>query len=177
MRLEPVGKWWLLILLSVLATVGCEDDGTTGEEDPDPPEPAIVRLTPGRLVYQVGDAVNAFVLIEDATNVGSVQFQLLFDQSVLEFVPPAIEGPFMGEDGTITVFLAEEAAGGGELTVGLSRLGAVDGAQGAGLLATFEFTALDPGTSAFAFTAARVKDPQARNLPATFSVVQVRVDP
>jgi hypothetical protein len=177
MRLEQIGRWWLLALLSVLATMGCDNDGVLGEVDPDPPEPALVRLIPAQLVYQVGDPVGMHAFIEHADNVGSVPFHLVYNKDVLEFLPPATEGPFMREDGTFTVFLVDEAGGGGELVVGLSRLGAVDGAQGSGLLATFAFTALSPGSSAFEFRAAKVKDPQARSVPATFSVFQIRVDP
>ena len=79
----------------------------------------------------------------------------------------------MGEDGTATVFLVADTGGSGELVVGLSRLGNSAGADGSGLLATIQFTALSPGSSDFALTAARVNDPQAQTLPATFGVVQL----
>ena len=108
---------------------------------------------------------------------GATPFHLRYDPDVLQFLPPAIEGPFLGADGTGTVFLASDTGGGGELVVGISRLGGGTGADGSGLLATFEFMAISPGSSDFAFTGASIKDPQARNLPAGYRVAQVYVRP
>jgi len=172
MRLKQIGWWCLLPALLVLPPVGCDHDGTLGEVEP---EPIVVRLVPAQLLYREGDTVVANVWIAKAENVGSVPFHILYDKDVLQFLPPAIEGPFMGDDGTDTVFLAPDTGGGGELVVGIARLGGGAGAHGSGLLATFKFVVINPGSSEFAFTGASVKDPQARNLPATYSVVQLRV--
>jgi hypothetical protein len=136
-----------------------------------------VRLVPSRETYSVGDAVDVSVFMEGAANVGSVPFHLRYNPQVLQFVPPAVEGGFLRGDGTNTVFLAPDTGGGGEIVVGLSRLGGGSGATGAGVLATFRFEAVAPGNAGFAFTGASVKDPQARNLPASFLVVPVRVEP
>jgi hypothetical protein len=149
------------------------------EEEPEEPlsGPAIVRLVPSRTTYNVGETVAVNVFMESADNVGSVPFHLRYNPQVLQFIPPAVEGPFLQADGTNTVFLAPDTGGGGEIVVGLSRLGGGDGASGAGSLATFQFLAVAEGDAGFAFTGASVKDPQARNLPASFSVVGVRVEP
>ena len=117
------------------------------------------------------------VLIENAQGVGSVPFHLLYDRQALEWVPPGAEGPFLKSDGVGTVFLANDAAGGGELVVGLSRMGGGEGVSGAGSRATFQFQAVTPGPCGFAFTAATVKDSQARNLPSTFVTAAVQVEP
>jgi hypothetical protein len=161
----------------VLATVSCDHDGTFGTVEPDPTGPSVVRLIPSRVTYHVGETVVTLLFMENAYNVGSVQFHLLYDKDVLQFLPPAIEGPFMSEDGSNTAFLVSDAGGGGELVVGLARLSGGTGAHGLGVLATFEFAALSPGSSELEFTAASVRDPQARFLPATFSVVQPHVHP
>ena len=78
--------------LLVLVPVGCDHDGTLGEDEPEPIE---VLLLPAQLSYREGDLVVANVRIMKAENVGSVPFHLHYDGNVLRFLPPAIEGPFM----------------------------------------------------------------------------------
>jgi len=148
-------------------------------EEPSEPlsGPAVVRLVPSRTTYNVGETVVVNVFMENANNVGSVPFHLRYNPLVLQFIPPAVEGTLLKADGTNTVFLAPDTGGGGEIVVGLSRLGGGAGASGSGSLATFQFLAAAEGDAGFAFTGASVKDPQARNLPASFSVVSVRVEP
>ncbi len=143
----------------------------------EPPPPAVVRLIPSAPAYKVGDRLVVEVRIENGTGVGSVPFHLRYNRQALEFVPPGIQGPFLASDGTGTVFLANDAAGGGEVVVGLSRLGGGEGVNGSGILATFQFQAVGPGDCAFAFTGASVKDGQARNLPSTFLTAAVQVQP
>jgi general secretion pathway protein D len=158
-----------------------EPDGADaeGEAEPagDPAGPASVRVVPSRTSYSVGEQVVVDVAIENAANVGSVPFHLRYDPSVLQFLGPATEGSFMGADGTTTVFLATDVSGGGEIVVGLSRLQGPSGASGSGVLATFQFMAVGPGDAGFTFSGASVKNPQAGNQPASFSVTPVRVEP
>lgn len=49
--------------------------------------------------------------------------------------------------------------------------------SGAGTLATFQFQAINPGDCGFGWTSASVKDPQARNVPASFLTAPVAVGP
>jgi hypothetical protein len=133
-------------------------------------------LVPSAPSYRVGDRVTVEVRIENATNVGSVPFHLRFNRQVLEFVPPADQGPFLKSDGTNTVFLATDS-GSGEVVVGLSRLGGGEGMSGSGTLATFQFQAINPGDCGFGWSGASVKDPQARNVPASFLTAPVAVGP
>ncbi len=141
-----------------------------------PPVPAVVRLVPAAPSYRVGDTVVVEVRIENATNVGSVPFHLRYDPQFLQFLPPATEGLFLGSDGTGTIFLANDSSGGGDVAVGLSRLGSGVGMSGAGTLASFDFRALNPGRAPFAFSGASVKDPEAQNLPASFVSASVGID-
>ena len=83
----------------------------------------------------------------------------------------------MSSDGTNTVFLASDTGGGGEVVVGLSRLGGGEGISGSGVLASFQFLAVGAGDSGFAFTGLTVRDPQAKNLPVTPSSASVKVQP
>jgi general secretion pathway protein D len=146
-------------------------------ENPPQAGPATVRLVPSAPSYRVGDRVIVEVRIDGATNVGSVPFHLKYNRAVLEFAPPAVQGPFLSADGTNTVFLANDVGGGGEIVVGLSRLGGAEGVTGSGTLATFQFQAIAGGDAGFAWTGAAVKDPQARNLPASFLTAPVPVEP
>ncbi|MBZ5640622.1 MAG: hypothetical protein LAO51_17940 [Acidobacteriia bacterium] len=142
-----------------------------------PPPPAVVRLVPSAMTFRVGDILTVEVRIENATGVGSVPFHLRYNRQALEFVPPATKGPFLESDGTNAVFLATDVAGGGEVVVGLSRMGGGEGVSGSGILATFQFQAVNAGDCGFAFTGASVKDSQAKNLPATFLSAGVQVGP
>jgi len=152
------------------------DQGT--EQPPAAPNgPSVVRLVPSAASYKVGETVVVEVRLENGANVGSVPFHLRYNRSVLEFLSPADQGPFLGSDGTNTVFMAQDAQGGGEIIVGLSRMGSAEGVSGSGPLAVFRFQAVNPGDAGFAFTGASVKDPQTRNLPATFASAAVTVEP
>jgi hypothetical protein len=154
--------------------------GGTAEEEQDrdrPTGPAVVNLVPNAPSYRVGDVLIVEVQVGNAQNVGSIPFHLRYNTEVLQFIQPAGEGAFMKNDGANTVFLASDTGGGGEIVVGLSRMGVSEGATGAGTLATFQFQAINPGNAGFAFTGASVKDPQARNLPAAFNTANVEVQP
>jgi hypothetical protein len=137
----------------------------------------VVRLVPSSPSFRVGDRVIVEVRVDNAGNVGSVPFHLQYNRQVLEFVGPALEGPFLSSDGTNTVFLATPTQGGGDVVVGASRLGGGSGVSGSGTIATFQFQAINPGDCGFSFTGASVKDPQARNLPASFLSAPVAVEP
>jgi hypothetical protein len=71
--------------------------------------------------------------------------------------------------------MASDTTAGGEVVVGLSRMGGGAGISGSGVLATFEFQAVNPGDCGFVFVGASVKDPRAQNLPASFEPVTVTV--
>jgi general secretion pathway protein D len=151
--------------------------GETPPQQPPVQSPATVRIVPSAPSYRIGDRVIVEVRIDNAQNVGSVPFHLKYNRQVLEFVPPAVQGPFLNADGANTVFLANDSGAGGELVVGLSRLGGGEGMTGGGTLATFQFQAINAGDCGFAWNGASVKDPQARNLPASFLTAPVAVEP
>ena len=157
---------------------GQDDPGDQpGEDENQPPTgPAVVQLVPSKAVYAVGETVVVQVVVSNANNVGSTPFHLRYNSRALQFLPPGAEGPFMESDGIDAVFLSSDTGGGGEIVVGLSRMGASQGISGAGTLAVFQFQAIAPGDCGFAFTGASVKDPQARNLPAAFNTAAVRVE-
>lgn len=158
--------------------------GEAEEPPAQPPAPdqapqglAVVRMVPSSPTVRVGDRVVVELRIENAEGVGSVPFHLKYNRQVLEFVPPGSEGPFLGSDGTATMFLARDTTSGGEVVVGLSRLGGGEGVSGSGTLATLQFRAVNSGDCGLSFVAASVKDPRARNLPSSFLAAAVQVEP
>jgi len=149
----------------------------SGTNPATPTTPAVVRAVPSAPAYRAGDTIVIEVRLENGSNVGSVPFHLRYNPQLVQFIPPASEGSFLGGDGTGTIFLANDSSQGGEVVVGLSRMGGGAGASGSGTLATFTFKALKGPRVAFAFSGASVKDPQARNLPASFVSASVVVEP
>ncbi len=150
------------------------DDDEDEPDDDTPPPPALVSLVPSKTSPGVGETLTVQVFLQNGTNVGSVPFHLRFNNEVLQYLPPGEEGPLLSSDGATTVFLSNES-GGGEVVVGLSRMGGGEGVSGSGVIATFRFLCIGPGDAGFQFTAASVKDPQAQNLPAAFNTQSVQV--
>jgi hypothetical protein len=166
----------VVVVLTALVCADCGDDNNVVPYIPlDPGGPAIVQTIPTKVSYSVGETITIMLMVDNAANVDSVAFHLLFNEDVMRFVPPAVEGPFLRSDGADTVFLCAEAASGGDLVVGASRLSRDPGIYGGGQLATFRFEATSQGECRFQFTHTSVKDPQARYLPAVFVVVPVSV--
>jgi general secretion pathway protein D len=151
-----------------------DDGGDAAAEDP--AGLAVVSLVPFKPTYSVGETVAMSLNIADGEHVGSVPLHLHYNTSVLEYVTYS-KGPFLEADGTSAVMFANDTGGGGEIVVGLSRLGGGAGASGNGVLATFEFLAVGEGGAGFAFSGASVRDGQANVVPAQFSAVQVNVEP
>jgi len=163
------------------ADIDDEGSGATGADDesgePETGGPAVVRLVPSATQYRVGDRVVVQVVADNVSNLGSAPFHLRYDRSVLEFLPPGTEGALLGSDGSSTIFMASDSAAGGEVVVGLSRMGAGQGVSGSGVLATFEFIAVNPGDAGLTFVGAGLKDPRAQALPASFLSATVKVVP
>jgi general secretion pathway protein D len=155
-----------------------DESDRASEEDDDGGGPTVVRLIPSAASYRVGDRIMVEVRMENGSNVGSVPFHLRYNRDVMEFIPPATEGAFLGSDGAGTMLLASDSPGGGELVVGLSRLEGGYGVNGSGTLAVFQFQAINPGDAGFAFVGPpKVMDPRATEQPASFMAAQVRVEP
>ena len=164
-----------LFLVGVLAGMALACSESNRLVIPPAPGMAVVSMSATQSTYRVGDTVTVEVRIDNAANVGSVPFHLRYDASVLQFAPPATEGPFMNLDGASTVFLVTDA--GSEIIVGISRLSAPRGADGSGVLLQVDFDAIAPGDARLGFSGASVKDPLAANLPATFNVEAVTIQP
>jgi general secretion pathway protein D len=153
-----------------------EEEDSEGDSTQQAPTLAQIILTTPKSIYQIGEQVIVQVRVANATNVGSIPFHLRYNQAALEYTSQASEGDFLNRDGASTVFVPT-AVGPGEIVVGASRVSSPAGANGAGILGTFTFIARAAGPANFTFTGAAVKDPNANNLPASFSAAQVVVQP
>ncbi len=159
--------------------MGEPSETSPGEVERPPQETSVaqVAIAPTQGTYSIGDTVTLNIMVNGASNVGSVPFHLKFNPQILEFIPPGIEGNFLNGDGASTVFIASESASGGEIIVGISRLGSDAGASGGGILCTLNFLAINEGACSFEFLGASVKDPKAQNLRSVFSPTSVVIQP
>src|SRR5262245_23465417 len=132
----------------------------------------VVRADAGRRVARVGATVTVTIQIQDARDVGSVPFTLLYDPDILEPLPSAArEGPFLKRDRAATTFLVSTGSAPGAASgviVGLSRLESDRGARGRGVLCRLIFRARAPGVSTLAFSRAAILDPRALPLAGDF---------
>ena len=149
--------------------------GTAFEEKP-PLTVAQIRLAPERGQVAAGEGVGVDVLIGEAVGVGVVNFQLRYDPSVLQFVPPAVSGEFLQQGGAPVDLQAVEGADGGLIVVSAARAGGA-GASGSGRLLRLNFVALSEGSAAFSFSAAQVRGPDDQALPVSLRVSDIRVTP
>lgn len=153
----------------------------TGSADSDAADPAQVLAVPSRRAPRVGETFKVAVRVRNAANIGSVPFTLLYDPSLVEFLPgTAVEGRFLGADGSGTSFLATSAPRPGGTTgvvVGHSRLRADRGVDGRGTLCRIAFRVKAPGVATFTFSRAAVLDPSALPLQATFTGAAVTLRP
>ncbi len=146
------------------------------DEEREPVPPAQVRLVPDKQAVAPGDPLALDIEITQATNASTINFQLRYDPNVLQFVPPAETGEFLGQGGAFADLQAVESAEGGLIVVSVARSGP-EGATGSGRLARLNFVALESGRSGFNFSAAQIRDPDSRPLPATFRTTSVEVAP
>ena len=127
--------------------------GTTG------PEALILRespdSTPSRLVLEL--------VAQDVTRVYGLSFDLQYPASVLSF-EAAVEEGFLGADGADTSLqVAEQPAG--NLVIGLTRLGRVQGISGSGVLLSLELRAVGNGSGALRFDANEAFDSEGDPIP------------
>ncbi len=135
---------------------------------PGKPLPAIRAVVRPRHV-RPGDLVTVEVVGRRLRNIGAVAFHLVFDPSLLEPVPEGFtEGPLLRRGGARTVFLARPASTGDRILLGVTRLGAPQGARGDGTLCRLTFRALEPGATSVVFDRARITRPDARERRARF---------
>ncbi len=136
---------------------------------------AQVNIQPSVVSIARDSQFSVQVAIKDAENVAHTPFYLIFDPNFLE-VENVTEGAFLGQDGKQVSFLHNINNSTGEIRVGLSRLGALEGVNGSGVLAVVTFKAKAEGKTYLTFTNCSVKDPRAENLSSEWLPGEVEID-
>jgi len=127
----------------LLLLTACGDGSGGGVVAPSvDPGTAVMVMQPQLDLVHPGDVVEITVLILDAMDVVSTPFKLRYDALSLEF-QEGIQGPFLAQTGAPVAFLAgQDSLDPGVLTVGLTILGAKEGAHGDGELCRLRFRVL-----------------------------------
>jgi len=153
-----VGLFWV--------SAGCGGGGGGGGPTAPPPPtqpPMGVTFTAdapasANSVYLVagsGGSPGRFVLdveVQNVTDLYGVGFVLEYPAALLKFEKNGTtEGTFLSDNGAFDTDLVAKARTAGEVTVGISRLGLVPGADGSGTLLSLEFTTRANGSGALVF--------------------------
>jgi hypothetical protein len=175
----------LLLVPALALAAACGGGGGGGgptEPPPPPPQPGITFTPSGSATTGIslarGAGTTADVLelelrADGVQDLYGIAFDLNFPAQVLRFESIA-EGPFLGTGGVATSAQGAEA-GAGTVVVGVTRLGAVSGASGSGVIATLRFTALAAGEGALSFEDNAAIDPEGATLDLTWRAGTVRV--
>jgi len=151
-----VGGWRLLLFVPLLLLLACGGGGGGGgPTEPQPPQAGIV-VTPASapatgVSIASGAATTRSTLIleiraSSVNDLYGLAFDLHYPSNLLQLVQ-ASSGAFLGN----ATLQSAPGTGTGVLIVGLSKLGAVSGTNGSGVLMTLEFRAIATGTGAFSF--------------------------
>jgi hypothetical protein len=182
-----------VVVSSIVLATGCDgvgdpirdllipDSANAVPGRPEAPGPAtdaaIVEIVPESRV-RVSDMMDVEITIREAKGVAAIAFHLHYDPNVIDFVEPAVEGPFLGQGGSIdTMLLAREVIAGGEVVVGNASIGPSPGASGAGTVVKLRFVAQRAGATPLTFSAARIFNPMVEELPSQFGTAMIRVEP
>lgn len=157
MREHPFVRAFLLLLpLALLACGGGGGGGGPTEPPPPPPPTPGIVVTPAAapatgvsIASGAGTTQSTLILEIRANSVNDlygVAFDLRYPSNLLQLVQTS-SGPFLG---TATL-QSVPGSGSGLILVGLSKLGAVSGTNGSGVLMTLEFRAIAAGQGSFSF--------------------------
>jgi hypothetical protein len=148
----------LALLLLPLVLVACGGGGGSGPTEPPPPPPPTpgIVVTPAAapatgvsIASGTGTTQSTLILeirANSVTDLYGVAFDLRYPSNLLQLVQ-ASSGPFLGSPNLQSV----PGSSSGLIVVGLSKLGAVSGASGSGVLMTLEFRAIAAGQGSFSF--------------------------
>lgn len=138
----------------------CPDDCSSPPPDTD----QLIFVSPQTQTVSTGEQVAVEVRISDAASLYGFQFNLLYDESILDF-SDAEEGTFLNEDGSADTFYMdpETPAPGTIKNVACSRKGQIGGVDGEGVLVVIKFNALSEGTSQLEIAGAMLSDSQVQS--------------
>ena len=125
-----------------------------GAQDP------TVRLDPQNSTVGLGDTFTVTVMVDDALDLGSFQFDLVYDPSVI-WVDDVTLGDFLGSTGRSVVSLIKMNNGAGTTTFGAFSFGDQPGPDGSGALALVRLKAVGPGSSPLDLQGVQLTDTKA----------------
>ncbi len=114
-----------------------------------PPQPGQQRVSVNPATQNVsnGDTFTVEIKISEASDLYGFQFDIEYDPDILRY-EKIEEGDFLSENGTDMTYPVDPKVSSGLIkNIVNTRLGAIGGVNGEGVLETITFTALDTGTS------------------------------
>lgn len=122
-----------------------------------------IHLASDQVTVAAGQATRVDVMIEDGVNLGSFQFNLLYDPDLVE-VKIVQLGEFLGSTGRQPTPLGPRTDRPGDTAFGAFTLGGADqrGPDGGGRLATVQLVGKRAGAASLRLDRAQATDPQGR---------------
>jgi hypothetical protein len=168
-RLSTQRWMWPMVLLSILAILAAAHTAQG--------QGATVRLeAPSKGLKVGGEPFDVAVVVDDVTNLGAFEFQLTYDQGIVE-LQDVQNGPFLASSGRQVNCLPPDKAPGTVLLRCVTLGATPDGPNGSGTLATVTFRALGAGTSPLHFGHVILTDPPANILASGTEDASVTIEP
>ena len=109
----------------------------------------IVRVEPQTQSAEINQTISFNIAVENVSNLGGFQFDVYYNSEIVQAKTANI-GDFLGTTGRTPIPLGPDIdnnANPGKITFGGATIGTGNGANGSGVLATVEFSALAAGNS------------------------------
>lgn len=143
-----------------------------------PTAPMHLRIVGPETPVQVGQPLTVNIYIDNASNLGSFEFEFVFDSATVSATPADLHlADFLGSTGRITGELRRAAAppDPDRAIFGAYSYGPRTGPNGSGLLATVTMTALAAGSSPLTLEGLQVTDIQGLLVDSTYEGDSIEV--
>jgi hypothetical protein len=139
----------------------------------------MIYINPHVKDVEINEEFSLEVSVNNISDLYAVPFYLTYEPKLLQFVS-AKEGPFLGQDGNLTIFAFYNDNNHRRIVVGLTRLGQIKGISGSGTVMRINFKAVGIGNASIVFDNASAKKATPENLvpqsfPVTFRGAQINV--
>ncbi|MCX8095220.1 MAG: stalk domain-containing protein [Caldisericia bacterium] len=114
------------------------------------------------------------IIIKEVDNLYGFGFTLTYDKEYLD-LEDIIEGEFLKKDGASTLFLKNINKDKGEIIIGVSRTGKVQGISGEGTIIKFKFKALKLGKTQLKLSNLVLKDPDLNEIKANIEIGEINI--
>jgi hypothetical protein len=162
-------KFNVVYMLLIFALIlGCSDDG---DGILDKAKPVTIHISPGEIQGGMGTDFDIDIIMENASDVFSVSFELAFQDNIIEAQETAAtKGDLFGNS---ALFFAKGEDGKVSVGVTLPQSGGEDAVNGSGTIATIHLTGLSVGSSPLTITNLEVVDENAQLIPKFDQIVVV----